>query len=86
MTSESLQEALMTELLNMCKKGAEIDKEVEIIDVDMRSLGQWRLIFWIRPQGKLVERFGSGIRTLLLHQNSIVEVYPDAPQPNVPNS
>jgi len=92
--SNSIAEVLMTKILVTSLEHSifrvdgklEDPKELQIVDCVMRRFGpQWRLIFWVRcvKGSKLAERLGTGIRTLILHEGSFVEVVADAPLPEV---
>ena len=83
--STCLIEALMLHLLRQNKPGIDAPAELEILDLDMRSYGQWRLIFWLRPLpgSKIHDRLGGNIRTVVVHQGSFVEIVADAPMPSV---
>lgn len=77
--SKSLQEAVLLEITNRLR-GDPVGEnpELEIIDSNMLCCGGWRLVVWCRW---LPER---SIRTVVIHQLSVVEVVPDAPIPEIP--
>ncbi len=78
MKSKSLQEAVLLEITKRLQGELEEETEIEFIDANMLSCGGWRLVVWLRY---LPDRT---IRTVVIHQSSIVEVVPDAPLPKVP--
>lgn len=86
MESKTIAEALMFKLMCLAKGEEDTLQEVEILDADMRSFGQWRMIVWFRLKkgSKIADQCGTCIRTMVVHHNSFVEVIPDAQQPPVP--
>lgn len=77
MKSQTAHEALLTHLGFLLAGKENPEPEVEILDAQVMSYGQWRLIVWYK--------FDEGmIRTAVVHQSSIVEVWPDGPVPPCP--
>ncbi len=81
MESKTVAEAILTEVAFRLAGKPNPTPELEFLSSDVRGSNGWRLVIWCRW---LPERDkGDTIHTLVLHEKSEVEVWPDAPTPQV---